>query len=260
MSAECFSIAGKVAIITGSSGGLGEAIARDFADEGAKVVLASRNIEKLESIAKDIRSGGNKAMAVQVDVSKSDEVQAMVDETIKEFGTIDILVNNAAVAMLKNLVDTTEEEWDQVLDTNLKGTYLCCRMVATEMMKNKRGKIININSSYGFVGVSRRSAYAASKGGIAQLTRSLAIELARYNINVNGIAPSLILTPLDIDQYSKDERLYSASLKRTPLRRFADLKEVTSVAVFLASDASSYIVGDTIMVDGGWTIFGNVIG
>lgn len=259
MGLEQFSLAGKIAIITGASGGLGEAIARAFAEVGAKVVVASRQLEKLERIAADIRSCGQAAVATKVDVAKADDVQKMTERTISEFGAIDILVNNAALGASKNLVDTTEEEWDAILDTNLKGTYLCCKIVGSQMIKRERGKIINISSTFGVIGVSRQAAYSTSKGGIVQLTRSLALEMARYKINVNCIAPGLFFSPINIDLYTKDEKLHQASLRRIPLHRAADMKELTAVAVFLASDASDYIIGETIKVDGGWSIFGNVI-
>lgn len=259
MGLEQFSLAGKTAIITGASSGLGEAIARAFAEVGAKVVVASRQLEKLERIAADIRSCGQEAMAIKVDIATADEVQKMVERTISEFGAIDILVNNAAIGISKNLVDTTEEEWDTILNTNLKGTYLCCKIVGRQMIKKEKGKIINISSIYGIIGVSRQAAYSTSKGGIVQLTRSLALEMARYKINVNCIAPGLFFSPINVDFYTKNENLRQASLRRIPLRRAADMKELTAVAIFLASDASNYIIGETIKVDGGWSIFGNVI-
>jgi len=255
---EQFRLAGKTAIITGASGGLGEAIARAFAEAGAKVVVASRQLEKLERIAADIRSCGQEAMAIKTDVAKADDVQRMTERAFGEFGAIDILVNNAALGMTKNLVDTEEEEWDAILDTNLKGTYLCCKIVGSYMTKQERGKIINISSIFGIIGVSKQAAYSASKGGIIQLTRSLALEMARYKVNVNCIAPGLFFSPINIDLY-KDETLYQASIRRIPLHRAAEMKELTAVAIFLASDASDYIIGETIKVDGGWSIFGNVI-
>ena len=258
MGLEQFDIKEKVAIITGASGALGETLARDFAAAGAKVVLASRNLDKLEEIASGITSSGQECIAVKTDVTNSQDVQHLVKKTIATYNTIDILVSNAAAVQFKNLFDTTEEEWNQIVDVNLNALYLLCRAIAPEMIKKKHGKIINISSVYAFLGVSKMTPYCASKGGLVNLTRALAVELARYGINVNGIAPGLFLSAINVDRFRQDEELYKASISGIPLKRPAQLEELTATAIFLASDASNYITGQTIVVDGGLSIMGDV--
>lgn len=253
-----FSINGKVAIITGASGGLGEALVYSFAAAGAKVVAASRNIEKLKEIASEIGSKGQHCIAVKTDVANSQDIQRLVGKTKATYNTIDILVSNAGVGWFKNLIDTAEEEWNYVMGVNLNAFYLLCRAAVPEMISKGKGKIINISSAFGFLGVSKMTPYCASKGALVNLTRALAVELARHNINVNGIAPGLFISPLNADMFRRDKELYEANVSRIPMRRPAELEELTATAIFLASDASNYITGQTILVDGGLSVMGNV--
>lgn len=247
-----FNLNGKVALVTGSSRGIGRAMALGLAHFGADLVVVSRNYEECEKTAEEIRQMGRKALSVKCDVTKKSEVGELVAGAVKEFGKIDILVNNAGMNIRKLLVDYTEEDWDRVLNTNLKGIFLVGQAVARQMIAQRHGKIINISSILGGIGLPNQCAYASSKGGINQLTRVMALELAPYNINVNAIAPAYINTPM-VQAWLSDPERYAQIVGNTALGRVGEPEDLIGPVVFLASDASNYLTGHILYVDGGWT-------
>lgn len=252
MGLEVFSLKGKTAIVTGASKGLGEAIAISMAEAGANLVLAGRDEAALKRVGAKIVSKGAKSIAVRADVLNSKDVQAMTDRAMAEFGQIDILVNNAGINIVKPFIDLTEEEWDRVLDTNLKGYFLCAQTVGREMLKKKSGCVINNASVFGRTGFMNISPYIASKGGVVQFTKALAVEWARFNIRVNCIAPSYIVTEMAKRDIETNPKVLEQNLKKIPMRRGGEPREVGDVSVFLASDAASFVTGETIAIDGGW--------
>jgi len=247
-----FDLTGRVAVVTGGGTGLGEAAARALAGAGASLVLGGRNQANLEKVAADITSGGGRALPVVADVTRRADVESMTAEALREFGRIDILVNNAGINIVKPFLDMTEEEWDAVLDTNLKGCFYCCQAVGRGMVEQKSGSIINIVSVFGLRGFMNLSPYAASKGAVVQLTKALAVEWARHNVRVNAIAPSYIKTEMTRRDIESDERILKFNLSKIPMRRGGEPEELGGLVVYLASDASSFVTGDTIAVDGGW--------
>jgi len=247
-----FDLSGKTAIITGGGTGLGEAIAKALAEAGASVALCGRRMEPLEKVAVQIKSSGGQAICIKTDVTKRSDVQSMANETIEKLGKIDILVNNAGINTVKPFLKMSEEEWDAVLNTNLKGCFYCCQVAGKLMVEQKSGSVINMVSVFGLRGFMNLSPYLASKGAIVQLTKGLAIEWARYNVRVNAIAPSYIETEMTKRDIEADERVLQYNLSKIPMRRGGKPDELGGIAVFLASDASSFVTGETIAVDGGW--------
>lgn len=244
---------GKVTLVTGSTRGIGKAFAIGFAKEGSDIIVHGRNIEKANAVAKEIEASGVKTMAIAGDVSRSQDVNMMVEEAIRFFGKIDILINNAGVnPFILEADKISEEGWDQVLDVNLKGVFLCCQAVGKKMMDQGGGKIINISSSAGILGEQGFLPYSVSKAGVIMLTKVLAYEWSKYNIRVNAIAPGVVAGGMNTPVLKK-EYLVSGLKQKIPIKRLADPEEVAKVALFLASDDSSYINGSTILVDGGMT-------
>jgi 3-oxoacyl-[acyl-carrier protein] reductase len=241
---------GKVALVTGSSRGIGRAIATELAVRGAKVVINYHsNPQAAEEVVKAIVEQGGSAVAVQADVSDFDAAQMLIKATIDNFGQIDILVNNAGTTEDTLLMMMKEEQWDSVIDTNLKSVFNCCKAAARPMVRRKQGgRIINISSVSGLVGQAGQTNYAASKAGIIGFTKSLAKELGSRNITVNAVAPGFVLTDLTADL---SEDLVEQTLAFIPLGRWGELEEIANVVAFLASDQSSYITGQVIAVDGG---------
>jgi len=240
-----FSLEGKVALITGGKRGIGRSIALTFAEAGADVAVCGRTLPDLEEVAEQIKALGRRSLAVKTDVTIKSEVDSLIDRIVQEFGTLDILVNNAVVYTGGTLVELSEDDWDNTINTGLKGYYLCSQAAARVMMAKKKGNIINITSTAGIRPTGRQGAYSVIKAGGIMLTKLLAVELAEYNIRVNALAPTVVKT-----ERIDPERL-KGFLTQLPLGRLTEMKELAAAALFLASDSSSYVSGHTLIVDGG---------
>lgn len=251
----------RVAIITGGARGIGKGIALKFADEGCSIVIADVLVNEAGETVEQISQKGREAIFVQCDVSKSRQVQDLVDQTINRFGKVDILVNNAGIAgAVKSIVDVSEEEWDRLLAINLKGVFLCCKAVVPYMKKKGYGKIINISSSAAVAPPAPLIHYSASKTGVLGLTRDLALELAPLNICVNAILPGVIPTNIydDLQVFPpgvKKEDVFAEMGKMfAPMQRLGTPEDIAGAALFLASDLSAYVTGDRIIVAGGYPL------
>jgi dehydrogenase/reductase SDR family protein 4 len=244
------SLEGKVAIVTGGSRGIGRAIALGFAEAGADVVVCSRTLADLEKVAEGIQALGRRSLAVETNISVKSDVDNLVEKTLEKFGTIDILVNNAAMNIMRPLIELREDGWDKVMAVGLKGYYLCSQAAAKVMIEKKSGNIINISSGAAVKAAPMLGAYSISKAGVVMLTQLLAADLARYNIRVNAIGPGMVKTGFSQPMWGNPDMLKVLE-SQIPLGRLAEPEEIMTVALFLASDASSYITGQTIYVDGG---------
>jgi gluconate 5-dehydrogenase len=245
-----FDLSGSVALVTGAASGLGRMIAWGYACHGADIVAADRDEAAAQQFATRVRSLGRRALAVRVDVAEEDQVEAMAARALAEFGRIDIAVNNAGNNIRKPVLDLSAAEFDHVVAVHLRGTFLCARAVGRGMVARRSGKMINLGSIMGHVGAPTIGPYAAAKGGIIQLTRVLALEWAPHNVQVNAISPAHFDTPLT-RQLSAQAR--AAVEEQNPQGRFAQPHEIIGPAVLLASRASSFVTGASILVDGGWT-------
>ena len=245
---EAKTLAGKVAIVTGGNRGIGLAIARLLAEDGASVVVSGRDAARLEAAVKELESLGAPAMAVAADAAKREDADRLVEATRERFGRIDVLVNNAGITRDQLLVRMKDDDWDQVLDTNLRGVFLMTRAVGKVMMRQKSGRIINIASTAGAMGNPGQVNYSAAKAGVIGLTKAAGRELAHWNILVNAVAPGLIETDMAA---SIPAEAREAMLQQVPLKRIGQGREVAEVVRFLAGDGASYITGQTIHVNGG---------
>lgn len=247
-----FKLSNKVAVVTGASKGLGIAIARTLAEAGAKVVLTSRSKDKLEKVAEDILANGNHASVIPCDMQDINSIRNLFDEVKETYGKIDILVNNAGTSFAKSAFDITEEDWKTVLDTNLTGLFFSAQSAGRLMKEQGNGKIINIASVMGTVGDVYISPYVASKGGVIQLTKALALEWARYNINVNAVGPGYVKTEMTREALEQNEKFYKHVLGKTPMKRLGNPEEIAAAVLYLSSDEAGFVTGHTLFVDGGW--------
>lgn len=247
---ELFNLNGKTALVTGAGRGLGRAMAVGLARAGARVVVT--DIIDFADTIEEISREGSHALGFNVDVSKKQDVQAMVSRVADEFGSLDILVNNAGIYLASPAEDIKEEDWDRVLGINLKGQFLCAQTAGREMIKQRSGKIINIASIAGKAAFKESAAYNASKAGLLLLTKSLAIEWGRHNIQVNAICPGLFATPMTED-FIRDEAFLQTIRTKVPLSRYGEPEELIGTAVYLSSAASDYMTGHALVIDGGWT-------
>lgn len=242
-------LTGKTAIITGASRGIGAEIAKRFAQAGANVVVNySGSQQKAEAVVEAINENGGKAIAVKANVADAESVKAMVDETMSTFGTVDILVNNAGITRDNLMMRMKDDEWDDVINTNLKGVFVCTKAVTRQMMKQRSGRIVNIASIVGVMGNAGQANYVASKAGVIGLTKTTARELASRGITANAVAPGFITTDMT-DQLNED--IQKTMMSQIPLGRFGKPEEVAKAALFLASDEASYMTGQTLHLDGG---------
>ena len=248
-----FDLTGKVAVVTGGNGGLGLGIAMGLASAGANIIIAARSVEKTAQALEDIRALGVEAHGITVDVTKEPAVQRMVTDTIDHMGCLDILVNNSGIAVRAQPQNLTAAQWDSVMDVNLRAAFIASKEAYPHLLKNGGGKIINIGSMYSLFGSDWGSPYAASKGGIVQLTKSLAVAWAKDNIQVNAILPGWFVTDLTRGIEEGDPERHDNVSRRIPTGRWGDPSELGGAAVFLASQASNYVTGSTLSVDGGYS-------
>lgn len=241
---------GQVAIVTGAGQGIGQAIATTLAREGATVVVNDVVPERADKVTEEIKAQGGRALAVTADVSKAKEVNMLIGKTLDSYQRVDILVNNAGIIKMKRVLEMTEADWDRTMDVNIKSQFLCSKAVAGHMIKQKRGKIINLASLSAHIGAPGMGAYGASKGGVVQLTKTLAVELGKYNITVNAISPGFTMTEM-VKQAGKDRPDFLEGMDRIPLRRAAETQDIANVVLFLASAESDYITGQVLVIDGG---------
>lgn len=243
----------KVAIITGGGTGIGRGIALMFAKEGAKVVVAGRRADVLEETVGVIKGNQGEAAAVQTDVSDYNQVQSLVQAAIAQFGKVDILVNNAGIYLAHDALSVSEEEWNKVISTDLKGVWLCSKAAIPQMLNQGGGKIINVASIAGLIGFEQSAAYCAAKGGVVNLTREMALDYSSKHINVNAIAPGVIETDMT-KPFLTNEEAKKSFLDKTPVGRVGQPEDIAYGAVYLASSESDFVTGHTLVIDGGWTI------
>jgi len=249
---------GKVAVVSGGGTGIGRAIAQAFGKEGAKVGVVGRRSEKLDETVRAVRDAGGQAISLVCDVTKAQEAQQAIAETEKEFGCVNVLVNNAGVLSVSTIESVSEEEWDYLMATNLKGPFLMCRAALPAMRRAGGGSIVNIGSILGLVAMKDRAAYCASKGGVTMLTKAMAIDHAHERIRAHCICPSIVETELVRDLFSANEagqKARDARLATLPLGRFGKPMDIAELAVFLASDESSWMTGTAIPLDGGLSAY-----
>jgi NAD(P)-dependent dehydrogenase (short-subunit alcohol dehydrogenase family) len=253
--ASLFSLEGRVAVVTGASSGIGVELAEGLASAGARVVVAARRQGRLEELAARLEAAGHECVAIECDVSEPDSVDALLGRCLDHYGQVDILVNNAGITEVVPAQDETLECWDRVVGVNLRGLFVCCQRFGRVMLESRRGSIVNVASVLGQVAAGQvpQASYAASKGGVVNLTRELAAQWARSGVRVNAIAPGWFESEMTADMFA-DERSRKWMRTRTPMGRSGQAGELTGALLFLASDASTFVTGQTITVDGGWTI------
>jgi gluconate 5-dehydrogenase len=251
MTTDLFRLDGKTALVTGGGSGLGQALCIGLAGAGCRVIVADVFLDKANETTGSIQQSGGEAHAIQMDVGNKKDIERTVSSLLAEHKKIDVLVNNAGRAIRGTALDYEEADWDTIININLKGVFLCSQIVGRHMAERRSGKIINIASIGGFIAYPGSIAYLASKGGVVQLTRGFAVELAQYNVQVNGVAPSLFETQLVAKARSDSESL-KYFMDRTPAGRKGQPEEIVGAAIFLAADCSNMVTGHTIAVDGGF--------
>ena len=251
MKLPMFDLTGKVAIVTGGYQGIGRGIAEGLAEAGSDVVICARNYDRCVDACSEIEKLGAKTLPIRCDISKTEEVKKLVSETLKEMGRINILVNNAGVGgSEKPIIEMSDEDWDHAVNIDLRGAFLCSREAAKEMIKQGGGKIINVSSIAGFIAMANMSAYCASKGGLLQLTKVMALEFIRYNIQVNALCPGYFLTPLN-RTFFESEVGQKIIKKNIPMGRLGNPEELKGTAIYLASSATDFMTGSAVVIDGG---------
>jgi len=255
MTLSMFDLSGKVAVVVGGNSGIGRGIAEGLAEAGANIVVSARRLNLCQEVCSEIEKLGVKTLPVKCDVTNTDEVNNLIEAAIKEFGKVDIFAYCPGTGEgTKTVAEMGDEDWDRSLDIMLRGAFLCSRAVAREMIKQNAGKIIYIASTAATTGIAMWSSYCASKGGLVQLARVLALELAKYNIQVNAISPGYVHTPLNREFLSIEENKQKI-IRNIPMRRIANVDEIKGIAIYLASPASSFMTGANIAIDGGQTLW-----
>ncbi|HHT9134511.1 MAG TPA: SDR family NAD(P)-dependent oxidoreductase [Candidatus Avalokitesvara rifleensis] len=250
---ELFELRGRVALVTGASKGLGKSMAMALGEAGADIVMVARGPVKLAEAEKEVADMGVRTLTVAADVTIPEDVDKMVSQALAKFGKIDILVNNVGTYVGKPIEESTTEDWFNLINTNLTSTYLCCRAVGKHMMERQRGKVVNMAAAIGALGARNSSAYCASKGGVIQLTRALAVEWAKYHITVNAIAPGTMETEITAKML-EDPKVRKALEGKIPMNRIGQPSDLAGTVIFLSASGSDYITGQTIFVDGGFSV------